>query len=300
MTDRLAGISMFVRVVEAGSFALAGQRLGLSRSAVGKAIARLEDRLGVRLFHRTTRSQSLTAEGQGFYERCLRALAELEAAEQALEEGRQAPSGRLRVTMPVLLGRLCAAPILVSLATRHAQLRLELGFSDQVQDLVEERIDLAVRIGPLGDRSDLTARRLGSFAMYPCASPDYVAARGRPTRLADLPGHALLPYGRDGRSLAWAFTRPDGSLQRVEVAGRMLLNDLEALADAAAAGAGIAFLPCWLIGERVRAGRLDLLPMELPASGGDVFAVWPQARHLPSKVRAAIDALAAEMPRVLA
>lgn len=161
MTDTLKDIPVFVASVEAGSFAQAAVRLHLSRSAVGKSIARLEERLGVRLFHRTTRSQRLTDNGALFYERCLRALEEIRGAESQLETGKHQVSGRLRVAVPVLFGRQCIAPLLIELAQEHPGLELEMSFSDRVVDLVEEGFDMAVRNGTLADSAVLVARRLG-------------------------------------------------------------------------------------------------------------------------------------------
>src|SRR5262249_22818153 len=153
--ERLTGIAAFVQAVEAGSFAVAAGRMGLTRSAVGKSIARLEQRLGVRLFHRTTRRQSLTEDGQAYYERCVRALAEIDAAEAALDSGRRAPAGCLRVTAPVLFGRYCVAPVLLELARRYSGLAIEMSFSDRVVDLLEEGFDLAIRVGTLSDSTSL-------------------------------------------------------------------------------------------------------------------------------------------------
>jgi DNA-binding transcriptional LysR family regulator len=163
-----------VAAVEAGSFAQAAVRLHLSRSAVGKSIARLEQRLGVRLFQRTTRSQRLTDNGALFYERCLRALEEIRSAESLLETGKQQVSGRLRVAMPVLFGRQCVAPLLITLAQEHPGLELEMSFSDRVVDLVEEGFDMAVRNGTLADSTVLAARKLGEHQMVLCAAPDYL------------------------------------------------------------------------------------------------------------------------------
>jgi len=171
MTDRLSGVAVFVQAAEAGSFALAASRLGLSRSAVGKSASRLEGRLGVRLFHRTTRSQRLTGDGQVLYESCVRALTEIEAAETALDTGRREPSGRLRVSATVLFGRRCVAPILLALARRHPRLEVELSFNDRPVDLVEEGFDLAVRNGALPDNAGLMARRLVGQRMTVCAAP---------------------------------------------------------------------------------------------------------------------------------
>ena len=153
MSERLQGIATFVATVEAASFSAAGERLQLSRSAVGKAIARLETRLGVRLFHRTTRSQRLTEDGQLYYERCRRALAELDEASVSLEAGRREPVGRLRLSMPELLGRRCVAPLLLELGREHVGLSLDVSFTDRRVDLLEERIDLALRSGPMQRRA---------------------------------------------------------------------------------------------------------------------------------------------------
>ncbi|WP_164008619.1 LysR family transcriptional regulator [Pyxidicoccus trucidator] len=299
MTDRLSGVLTFVQAVEAGSFALAAERLGLSRSAVGKSIARLEERLDTRLFHRTTRSQSLTDDGQSFYERCVRALAELEAAEAALDSGRRAPTGRLRVTAPVLFGRHCAAPLLWELARKHPGLELELSFSDRVVDLIEDGYDLAIRVAPLADNAGLAARRLGVQEMVVCASPGYLRKHGRPRTLADLERHEGVVYGRNGVGKPWRFPDAQGVDRRVSVPHRLRFDDLETIADAATQGSGLAWLPCWLVAERVRGGQLIPVLKEEPSHGNEIFAVWPQNKHLPSKVRAAIDVLAARIPERL-
>jgi DNA-binding transcriptional LysR family regulator len=299
MTDRLSGVLSFVQAAEAGSFALAAQRMGLSRSAIGKSIARLEERLGTRLFQRTTRRQSLTDEGQAFYERCARALAELEAAEAALDSGRHAPTGRLRVSAPVLFGRHCAAPLLWELARQHPGLEVELSFTDRVIDLIEDGYDMAVRVAPLANHAGLTARRLGVQEMVVCAAPSYLARHGRPTTLEELDGHEAVVYGLNGVSKPWRFPDGRGGEKLVSVPSRLRFDDVETLADAAVQGAGLAWLPCWLVAERVRGGQLVLLLEEERRYGNEIYAVWPQNKHLPSKVRAAIDVLVARIPERL-
>jgi DNA-binding transcriptional LysR family regulator len=297
MSDGLAGISVFVEAAEAGSFANAASRLNLTRSAVGKTVARLERRLGARLFHRTTRSQSLTTEGQAFYERCLRGLAEIRAGEAMLESGRQEAAGRLRVTLPVLFGRRCVAPILTELARRHPKLELELSFSDRPVDLIEEGFDLAVRNGALGDGANLTARRIALQRMTVCAAPAYLAARGTPRSIEELQELDMIVYGRSGSRRRWLFPRPEGGATEVVPRSRLCFDDLEAIADAAVAGLGLAWLPCWLIRDRALAG--ELVPILAKASRLvlESYAVWPQTPRLPLRVRLAIDALAAELPR---
>jgi DNA-binding transcriptional LysR family regulator len=300
MSDRLNGIAAFVQAAEAGSFALAAERLHLTRSAVGRKIARLEERLGVRLFHRTTRRQSLTEAGRAYYERCVRALAELDAADAALDAGRRAPAGRLRVSVPVLFGRHCAAPVLRKLAQRHPGLRVEVAFSDRVVDLVEEGFDLAVRIGELADSASLAARRLGAQRMGICAAPAYLAARGRPATADELAGHDAIVYARAGEPAPWRLRERDGRLRELRLDGRLRYDDLQAIVDAAVAGAGLAWLPCWLMMPHVRAGELALVMDSERVLATDIHAVWPQSRYLASKTRAAIDALAAEIPPLVA
>jgi DNA-binding transcriptional LysR family regulator len=297
LVNRLSGISVFVQAATAGNFAKAGDQLGLTRSAVGKSIARLEERLNIRLFQRTPRGQSLTDKGQEFYERCLNVLAELESAEAALDSVDSEPSGILRVSAPVLLGRLCVAPILVAFAQRYPKLELDLRFSDHFVDLVEERIDLAVRIGPLPDRAALVIRTIGSFDMVVCAAPGYLVTRGVPTDLDALAGHDHLPYARrGGRPEPWRFNTPEGTVREIAVSGRIRLDDLAAIVDAAVAGAGIACLPTWLVAEPIAAGRLrPILSGYLPL-GNDVYALRVRTPHVATKVRTAIDELASRMP----
>lgn len=300
MNDKLDGVGVFVAVAEAGSFAMAAQRLGVTRSAVGKQVARLEQRLGVRLFHRTTRRQSLTDDGQSYYEHCVRALAELAAAEAGFESGRCEPSGRLRVSVPVLFGRHCVAPVLQALAQRHPALEVEVCFSDRIVDLVEDGFDLAVRVGPLPDTTALAARRLGVQHMSICAAPAYLARHGHPRSVADLDGHAGIAYVRAGRPMPWLLRGEDGAPVESRIASRLRFDDLQAIADAAIAGAGLAWLPCWLVAPALRDGRLALVSGDDAVVPADIHALWPHSRRLPLRVRVAIDALVEELPRRLA
>jgi len=296
MNDRLNGVSVFVEAVEADSFSAAAQRLNLSRSAVGKTIARLEDRLGTRLFHRTTRSQTLTEDGQTFYERCLRALEELRAGEAMLESGRKEVAGRLRVSMPVLFGRRCVSPILLKLAAEHPKLELDLNFTDSRVDILEDGFDLAIRNGPLGEWPGLMTRRLAHQRMTVCASPDYLRIHGEPKAREDLLEHHAILYARSGRIRSWLFPvegRPDAEILP---RSRMRFDDLEMIADAGVAGLGLVWLPCWLVQQRVRDGSLVRLFENERRLSFDCHAVWPQTPHLPLRVRLAIDALAAGLP----
>ena len=299
MTDTLKDIPVFVASVEAGSFAQAAVRLHLSRSAVGKSIARLEERLGVRLFHRTTRSQRLTDNGALFYERCLRALEEIRGAESQLETGKHQVSGRLRVAVPVLFGRQCIAPLLIELAQEHPGLELEMSFSDRVVDLVEEGFDMAVRNGALADSSVLVARRLGEHRMVLCAAPDYLLKNGQPQTVDDLRQHTAINYTRAGRVLPWQLMDYDGTSRTFIPRSSLNMDDLQAICDAALAGHGLAWLPCWMVIKEIQQG--DLLPLlkQAPDVRFDVHAVWQQTPHLPLRVRIAIDMLVKRLPAVM-
>ena len=299
MTDTLKDIPVFVAAVEAGSFAQAAIRLHLSRSAVGKSIARLEERLGVRLFQRTTRSQSLTDNGALFYEHCLRALEEIRGAESLLETGKQQVSGRLRVAMPVLFGRQCVAPLLIALAQEHPGLELEMSFSDRVVDLVEEGFDMAVRNGPLQDSSVLVARRLGEHRMVLCAAPDYLLKKGTPQSVDDLLHHAAINYLQAGRVLSWQLMDSEGASHTFTPRSSLNMDDLQAICDAALAGHGIAWLPCWMVSKEIHQGKLVPLLKQAPDVRFDVHAVWQQTPHLPLRVRIAVDTLASRLPSVM-
>jgi DNA-binding transcriptional LysR family regulator len=295
-TDRFDGIQTFLEVVESGSLTLAAERLHLTRSAVGKALARLEARLGVRLLQRTTRSQSLTEEGQAYYEHCLRARAELEAAESGLENGRRAPRGRLRASLPLAFGHHYAAPALLGLIEHHPQLQVEIAISDRMVDLVQEGFDLAVRIGELPDSDRLVARRLGEQTMVLAAAPAYLARFGRPADVAALAQHRGIDYCGPGDSQRWQLRDPQGRLHTVQLPWHARLNDLQAVADAAIAGAGLAWLPNWLLARYVQAGQLERVLADHHADAMPIHVLWPRARHLPAKTRCAIDALVAGMP----
>lgn len=299
MTDTLKDIPVFVASVEAGSFAQAAVRLHLSRSAVGKSIARLEERLGVRLFHRTTRSQRLTDNGALFYERCLRALEEIRGAESQLETGKHQVNGRLRVAVPVLFGRQCIAPLLIELAQEHPGLELEMSFSDRVVDLVEEGFDMAVRNGALADSSVLVARRLGEHRMVLCAAPDYLLKNGQPQTVDDLRQHTAINYTRAGRVLPWQLMDYDGTSRTFIPRSSLNMDDLQAICDAALAGHGLAWLPCWMVIKEIQQGDLVPLLKQAPDVRFDVHAVWQQTPHLPLRIRIAIDMLVKRLPAVM-
>lgn len=298
--DRLSSMAVFVKAVELGSFAAAAAALELSGPMVGKHVRSLEDRLGVRLINRTTRRQSLTEVGRAYYERCRAVLAEAEAADALAVDRRSEPSGKLRVTMPALFGRRCAAPVLLELAQRYPALELDLSFNDRVADLAEDGFDFAVRTGNLEDRAGVVARRVARQRMVVCASPAYLEQHGEPRGIDDLAGHEAVVYRRSGRARPWLFPRPGQAPAEVMPRHRLRFDGLDAIADAAAAGMGLAWLPSWLIRERLATGRLVTL---LPGQAEflyDCHVLWLQTPHLSPKVRLAVDALAAALPGLMA
>ncbi|MFF6656534.1 LysR family transcriptional regulator [Pseudomonas aeruginosa] len=291
MKTSLNGIGVFVDVVEAGGFSAAASRLNLSRSAVGKTVARIESRLGVRLFHRTTRSQVLTDDGHIFYEHCLRALEELRTGEATLESGRKEAVGRLRVSMPVIFGRRCVAPILTTLAREHPKLELDLRFSERLVDVIEDGFDLVIRNGPTANGPGLVTRRIALQRMTVCAAPSYLEKHGMPQTLMDIADHEAVTCGREGHIRSWLFPQDDGKHLEVMPRSRMQFDDLSAIADAAVEGLGLAWLPCWLVRDQVRAGTLVPVLADLPGLVFETHALWPQSPHLPLRVRLAVDAL---------
>lgn len=292
-------MAVFVKAVDLGSFAAASAALGLSGPMVGKHVRFLEERLGVRLINRTTRRQSLTDFGRAYYERCRVVLAEADAADALAADQRSEPRGKLRVTMPVHFGRRCVTPVLLDFAQRHPALELDLSFSDRIADLAEDGFDLAIRTGELADRAGVIARRVARQRMVVCAAPSYLDRHGRPWRIEELAGHDAIVYRRSGRVPPWQFPRDGQPPVEVTPRHRLRLDDLDAIADVATTGVGLAWLPCWLVRERIQAGALvPLLPDE-PGFLYDCHALWLQTPHLPLKVRLAVDALATALPKLM-
>lgn len=300
MKSDLSALPAFVAVAEGGSFAAAAEKLHLTRSAVSKIVSRLETRLGVMLFMRTTRSLSLTDEGVLYYEQCRQALASIQAAENQLDSDKVRVSGRLRVSMPVLFGHLCIAPLLTALANEHPLLTLELSFSDRMTDLIDEGFDLAVRIGELADSGSLVARRLGEHGMTLCASPDYLQRCGEPRTPEALSQHQAVGYLRAGVVSPWQIRDESGELRSFRPPAKMMMDDMQGIVDAASAGAGIAWLPEWLVRDRLAAGTLKAIMRGFSSPRFPVSAVWPHRLHQPLKVRLAVDKLVAELPGKLA
>ena len=289
--DSLQGIIPFVQVVEAESFTRAAQRLHLTTSAVGKSIARLEGRLGVRLLHRSTRSLSLTHEGEVFYHACVAALAEMEAVQARLAQYRQEPSGRLRIDLPLAFGRRCVAPALFDIANKYPELTLDASFSDRHADLIEEGLDLTIRIGEVGDHAGLVARKLFVQRSTVWASPAYLQRHGMPKDLNDLTKHKLLAYGRDGFITPWHLRDENGRLKTLTPRAAVVLGHGEPLLDATLAGLGLAYLPTWLVADDLKRQRLVAVWPDAYVDNLPVHVLWPKTRSLAPKVRLVVDTL---------
>lgn len=285
--DKFTALSVFARVVEHGGFTAAAGRLGLSPSAVTKTIARLEDELATQLFTRTTRRLRITDDGQAFYERCIRVLAELEEAESILRQGSVVARGRIRAVVPLSFGRVTLAPELPAFFARHPEVSLDLHFSDGQVDLIAEGFDVAVRTGNFCD-SRLTTRQLTRGPQVTVAAPAYLARCGEPAVPQDLREHNCL-ISRFGPE--WSFVDADGRPLTLRVRGNAVINSGDALRETAVAGTGIAQGTWWLYRKDLERGDLRPILGTFAAEGAPVSVLYPQQRHMAPKLRAFIDFL---------
>lgn len=291
--DMMAAMQSFVRVVEQASFSRAATLLDVQTSAVSRAVAALEKDLGVDLFHRTTRSLHLTEPGTTFYRHALIVLREVEEARNAVSALQDQPQGLLRLALPDAFARLHIMPHMGGFLVRYPDLRLDLSLSDIRVDLISVGADAAIRIGPMLD-SSLVARKLAPHRRIACASPDYLATHAALRRPDDLVHHECLIYSLQP-SHNWFFIDPSGQQTAVPVQGRMRADDSEPLRAGALAGLGIVLLPSWLVGEDLRAGRLQrVLPhwqAMIATQPSGIFGLYPPHRAVPSKVRVFLDFL---------
>jgi DNA-binding transcriptional LysR family regulator len=289
---RLEEMQAFLRVAEARSFTQAARRLGLSKSVTSQRIADLEGRLGVRLITRTTRQLSLTEAGQAFFEHCARVVQEADEAEEAASRHGSELSGTIRIAASLSFTLLHLRPLVIEFMAAHPRVSVQLDLDDRVVDLVEGGYDLALRIGQLPD-SSMVARRLAPVLNYCWAGPAYLAARGTPRFPAELTGHDCLIYsgGGTGRVDQWRFTTESGVLT-VPVRGRLQSSNGDVLLSAAIAGFGVAQLPSFIAGPSFDAGALVRVLEEFPLPEGALHAIYPQGRHVPSRVRLLTEFLA--------
>lgn len=292
--ERLKGLDVFVCVAESGSFVAAAERLNLTASAVGKAIARLESRLGRRLFERTTRRMALTDAGVAFHRTCTDVLASLEDAELALQAEDREPRGRVRLDLPAAFGRLQALPLVLQFARDYPHVQPKVSFSDRFIDPVEEGVDIVVRVGGPGTwPAALGHRPLGNERHVFCAAPDYLRGHGTPATPEELDAHQCITYGRaDGTVSPWRFAGARaGEMQQRAMRAHLVLGDGEAQATAAVLGSGIAQLPTWLIRAHLEAGRLvEVLPA-CASEGLPIGIGWVRRREKLPKVSLLLEAL---------
>lgn len=281
---------VFRRVVERGSFSGAARELGMSNASASKAVAALEDRLGVRLLNRTTRRLSLTEVGRAYFDRAARILDDVDEAELAVNALGTAPRGTIRLSAPMSFGVMHLAPAIAGFLRRYPELGVDLSLNDRVVDVVEEGFDLAIRVSELADTS-LIARRLAPARIAICATPGYLSEHGTPRTPADLNGHNCLIYAYAPDADVWRFTDAAGAAETIRVTGTVRVNNGEVIRRLLLDGIGIGRLPTFIVGEDLRAGRLRPVLADQVAQGSAVHAIYPHARHLSPKVRAFVDYL---------
>jgi LysR family transcriptional regulator for bpeEF and oprC len=288
--DRLAAMRAFQRVVEAGSFTAVAHEMGVAQPTISKLVAALEAHLGAQLLHRGARGIRLTEAGQDFFESTQRLLAELEAAESRIGHRQAAPSGLLRVTLSAGFGRMHVVPLLPDFVGRYPGVRVDLVVSDRFLDLVEEGLDLAIRIGRLAD-SSLIARRIGASRRITVASAGYLTRHGTPRHPEELAQHQGIGFLANGAVLPWAFAR-GGEALSIAPPGWLRTNDAEHVRAAMLAGIGIAHAPSWLFSDLLARGEAVTLLEDWRPEAEPIHAVTPAARRPATRVRVFIDYLA--------
>ena len=287
--DRLDAMHLFVRVAETGSFSGVAQQLGVARSVVTRQIAALEAHLGVKLMARSTRRLALTAAGTTYLEKCRVILNLVEVAEADVAEERATPRGRIRVSVPLSFGLKRVAPLLLDFLRRYPEVGLDMDYSDRRANLIEEGIDLSIRITRRLEAGDV-ARRIGSGRMLVVAAPDYLARHGRPQHPAELAHHECLGYTAGNGSLAWQFL-VDGQIESFPVRSRISANNGDVLTEAAAQGLGITCQPDFIADIFIAAGRVEAILADFPLPELGIYAVLPSNRHIPHRVRVLMDFL---------
>jgi DNA-binding transcriptional LysR family regulator len=290
--DKLEAMNAFAKVVALGSYAEAGRALGLTRSAVSKAVMELEQLLGARLLDRTTRRVSPTEAGLSYYERCLDILSRIEETELQVSRLHDEPRGLLRVNAPMSFGMLYLGGATADFMAAYPGLNVEMTLNDRFIDPVEEGVDVTIRIAALAD-SSLIARKLARARRVVVASPAYLAAHGKPVAPEDLVQHRWLGYGATAGLQRWPYTKTDGSAGTVPLKCALICNNGHILRDAALAGQGITELPTFLVGCDIADGKLALVLPDLPRTELGIYALYTPNRYLAAKTRVFIDFLVA-------
>ncbi|HSM81239.1 MAG TPA: LysR substrate-binding domain-containing protein [Nodosilinea sp.] len=287
--DKLESMRAFAQVVEAGGFAAAARRMGLSRSAVNKLVINLEEHLQTQLLHRTTRKVSPTDAGRAYYDRCLAILADLEEAELSLTRLHQEPRGSLRINAPMTFGTLHLAPLVVEFMAQYPELHVELVLNDRRIDPIEEGFDVTVRIAAEPPGAGLIAHRLAPCPLVLCAAPAYLQRHGTPTHPEDLKHHACLHYGHRAQDNSWTLVGEE--THTVTIDGPLCCNNGEVLRAAALAGLGIVMLPDFIVQSDVQQATLRPLLTAYPPPAIGIYALYPVNRHLSAKVTRLVEFL---------
>jgi DNA-binding transcriptional LysR family regulator len=288
--DTVAGLQLFIRVVETGSFSKASVDLGITQPTATKHVAALEARLGARLFHRSTRGVTPTEVGAAYYEKCKAIAGQLEEADNLAALMQSRVQGTLRISTSVAFGRRVLTPLVLRFMQQHPGLQIDLGFDDRYVNLVEQGVDLAIRMGRLAD-SSLGARYLGVNPWVVVASPDYLQRRGAPATPVELSAHEALIYSSVQGDERWQFSGPDGRSQSVPVKGPLRSNNLSALLAAVRGGLGLAALPWYVAHDAVRDGALQPLLQQWTLPAQEIHAVFSSPRLVPTKVLGFVDYL---------
>ncbi|QRN94730.1 LysR family transcriptional regulator [Archangium violaceum] len=293
MIDSLLDVTVFTRVVTAGSLSAAARELGMSLPVVSKRLARLEDRLGVRLVNRTTRRLNLTEEGAEFHERCVRLLGEIDEAEERVRSRKRGASGLLKVTATAAFARRQLGWLIPRFLERYPDIRVQLDVSDTVIDLVQTGHDVAIRFGTLPD-SSLIAKRLAPNHRVVCGSPGYFTRRGRPKRPADLKDHACIAFGSPPNQ-DWQFEGRGGETMTVRVSGPLVTNNGEVAHEWALEGGGLVLKSLWDVGPDLDAGRLEVALPGYRVPAAPIHAIYPHTRGIAAKVKVFVEFLGEEL-----
>ena len=285
--DKLSAMTIFVRVVERGSFSAVARELQTSQPTVSKVLRALESELGGKLIARSTRQLSLTDEGQRYYNECRNILAAVETAELSFQSGRESIAGHLRIGSSVSFGRLQIAPRLAPFLRQHPNLDIDLQLSDQNQDLISEGLDVTFRIGELND-SGLIARHLGFTHRVTVAAPAYLQQHGQPQAPQDLSAHNCLQFNLLNSQNLWLYEK-EGRRHEVRIKGNAQSNNSEAIREMVLAGLGIALSPVWLFSEDLKAGRVTAILPDYVAQSLPIHAVSPANRRQSARVKAFVD-----------
>ncbi len=291
--DRLSAMHVFVRVAELGSFSAVAQQFGVARSVITRQVAALEEHLGAKLMVRSTRRLTLTSAGAAYLEKCRVILNLVEAAETGIAEQRQTARGHIRVSLPLSYGLARMVPLLLDFAREHAEVSLDMDYTDRRVNLIEDGVDLAIRItGRLGQNE--VARRMGTIRMHTIASPEYLARFGRPRHPSELARHECLGYTSGGTPASWTY-RVDGAWVPFAVQARISASNGEALTEAAAQGLGMTIQPDFIVEQALASGQVVTVLEDFPLPELGIYAMLPSNRQVPHRVRVLIDFLAARI-----